>query len=449
MKNKKDKPAQQTVSNTGKQADAIVIRRSLDDSDFLLKIVDFENRTRKPKKKKTAAGTQPGKGIVLNADPAKQNTPGGNDLSFTADDGKKNHTVSDGGGKKITNVNIHLLFWGSQWLKASNSPSAGSVVNAVDSILSGPYFNGLSQYGVGSGQVADAFIITSPNPNNPFSDGDVSDMVWNLIDAGFFPEPDDAGGRNEFFAFIMPPGVNTSDTGGVIGNHYMAHDYDFPFDWDTAWCCWVMNNGTLDFVTKIFSHELVEACTDPEGDAIQVNPRNSSSWNEIGDICQNSSGFVNGVFVQSYWSQKDKACIIPTNPSNPIPAGSKRKITVNSHFHILDPGVFSDDSGNFNISKSIIVDPNHTTGQIVITSPVVGGESSADLILNITWKPDFSVAISFTSTLYDGSDVDSSTGNSFNLPKNTWQGWWVNHQSGDWIYADTCHIDFDVHNDPA
>jgi hypothetical protein len=61
-----------------------------------------------------------------------------------------------------------------------------------------------------------------------------------------------------------------------------------------------------------FSHELVEALTDPEGNGIQVNPTNPTNWNEICDVCA-TPGIVNGVTVQSYWSQQDQACVIPTN----------------------------------------------------------------------------------------------------------------------------------------
>src|SRR5207302_7942397 len=88
-------------------------------------------------------------------------------------------------------------------------------------------------------------------------------------------------------------------------------DYDFPFDFDlfdrthTAFIMF----GSRATISSIFSHELVEAITDPEGDAIQVNPRNSSSWNEIADICS-STASLNGVTVQSYWSHQDQACII-------------------------------------------------------------------------------------------------------------------------------------------
>jgi hypothetical protein len=47
---------------------------------------------------------------------------------------------------------------------------------------------------------------------------------------------------------------------------------------------------------------------------VQVNPTNNTNWNEIGDVCQ-STGVVNGVTVQSYWSQRVQAGVIPNNVS--------------------------------------------------------------------------------------------------------------------------------------
>jgi uncharacterized protein DUF3892 len=67
------------------------------------------------------------------------------------------------------------------------------------------------------------------------------------------------------------------------------------------------------------ANELVEAMTDPRGDGIQINPRNATNWNEIGDVCSTAVR-VNGVLATSYFSAADGACIIPTPPPPPPPA---------------------------------------------------------------------------------------------------------------------------------
>src|SRR5262249_10987640 len=208
----------------------------------------------------------------------------------------------------FADVSLQLLFWGSSW-NSNPSPSIGEVVNAVNSILQGPYLSGLGQYGVGGGSLKGAWIVTGREPNNPFSDDDVHSIISDLIDQGSFPEPDDPGGRN-LYMFILPANVHSNNPKHT-GEHMYDTDFDLPFDIDKTWFGWVTHNGTLDSLTPIFSHELVEACTDPEGDAVQVNPRNDSDWHEIGDVCC-SNARVNGVLVQSYWSDQDLACIIPT-----------------------------------------------------------------------------------------------------------------------------------------
>jgi hypothetical protein len=63
---------------------------------------------------------------------------------------------------------------------------------------------------------------------------------------------------------------------------------------DHAWVGWI-GNGSLDFVTDVFSHELVEAISDPEPDSpAWVMDRSVNGGNEIGDACNNTVDRVNG-----------------------------------------------------------------------------------------------------------------------------------------------------------
>jgi len=111
---------------------------------------------------------------------------------------------------------------------------------------------------------------------------------------------------------IVPPGVGFSEA-GVCGTHGYPGDYDFPADYDVAWGGFVLNDGNLDTITVSLSHELVEACTDPEDDGWTIKGRSSPSA-EICDICEKTTGRVNGVLVQGYWSVQHNACIIPLAP---------------------------------------------------------------------------------------------------------------------------------------
>src|SRR6266487_3707025 len=70
---------------------------------------------------------------------------------------------------------------------------------------------------------------------------------------------------------------------------------------------------------SIFSHELAEACTDPEGSAILGTTGTCSrdGWCEIGDVCEGVNTIINGVTVQKYWSQRDRACIVQSAWESP------------------------------------------------------------------------------------------------------------------------------------
>jgi hypothetical protein len=216
--------------------------------------------------------------------------------------------LSNGGGAIASGNPVQLIFWGSAWDQASTSPSAATIVAAVQRILKSPYLSGLRQYGIGRCPFGGALVATSPDPPPSFDDGNVQDLIWALIDDSHFPEPDDPGGRNIYSVF-MPPGTSYSP-GGARGAHSVANDFDLPADVDHAWVAWIGTN-TLDQTLSTFTHELVEICTDPEFDAWTVNGQ-PAGLNEIGDVCNLVDGPLNDLTVESYWSAYDNACLIPT-----------------------------------------------------------------------------------------------------------------------------------------
>src|SRR5450755_4187327 len=235
--------------------------------------------------------------------------PLSNDQTFASGaDAGPSDSASFHGGAVILSPQLQLIFWGSRWAGGA-SPTETQVRDAVVSIISGPYLLKLRQYGIGPATLRGTSTIISPDPPSPFSSDDVRNLIWDLIDQGEFPEPDDPGGRN-LYAVIMPDNVVYDQPNVAIGAHSVATDYDPPADIDKAWFCWVGNDGTLDTITSTFSHELVEAITDPEDDGWQMS-RSLNGGNEIGDACRHGSTRIDGVAVQAYWSQRDRACIVP------------------------------------------------------------------------------------------------------------------------------------------
>jgi hypothetical protein len=111
-------------------------------------------------------------------------------------------------------------------------------------------------------------VISTSNPPNPFTDTDVANFITGLLNAGSLQEPDE--NSQILYCVIIPVGVNNATT-TFIGEHsfFSYQDEEDPSRFDKAHFAWITNSGSLDDLTTIFSHELVESCTDPEGSGIQ------------------------------------------------------------------------------------------------------------------------------------------------------------------------------------
>jgi hypothetical protein len=218
-------------------------------------------------------------------------------------------SFSDGGGVIIPHVQLVLIFWGTAWVQ-SPTVTIGQVTDATVSMLTTGYMNSLNQYrGVGSGTLrGTALAITQigsapANPPNPFSDGDVQGLITALFNAGMVPDP--KSDTSLVYLVIMPTGLQI---GGILGEHTY-----YSLNGVNAHYGWVTNPNTLDGITWVLSHELVESVTDPEGTAITGTGCNQGGWCEIGDVCTGNTVRVNGVLVQRYWSQFDNQCVVPTD----------------------------------------------------------------------------------------------------------------------------------------
>jgi hypothetical protein len=228
-------------------------------------------------------------------------------------------TVTDLGGKVLDHVHVELVYWGTGW--SSNVPLQNSMTSAVDTILAGPYLGALTQYrsSFGSGSHVGTATITSSSPPNVFTNSDVSAMLQANINSGALPSP--ANDPELLYMVIPQPG---STAGNLWGYHTYAYSTKGKFDYG-----WTINNSVLDDNTTYFSHELLEAASDPEGTAIQVNPPNSYDWNELSDHeAQNYTYRLSNIRVQSYLSVHDHAYIVPTGQTQNFLVSSGWVLTV-------------------------------------------------------------------------------------------------------------------------
>jgi hypothetical protein len=223
---------------------------------------------------------------------------------------------TDHGGTVIQFVRVYLIFWGKAWASSPPpTPTTAQVTDAVYRILTGGYMTGLAQYrGIGQGYILGSTTVTSSDPPNGFTDSNVSNFINNLINAGTIPNLD--AGNQTLYCIFMPKGINASNS-GFIGEHTYYTDSSNR----RVHFAWITNNGTLSEVSIIFSHEVAESCTDPEGSAIlgDAGTCSGGGWCEIGDVCQGTDGTVYGASVQSYWSQNDKACKVFDYPGYAFP----------------------------------------------------------------------------------------------------------------------------------
>ncbi len=238
---------------------------------------------------------------------------------------------------------MYLIFAGGpgQMYGSHGTVSASTIVSAVTTILNSNYLSGLSEYGATThAHVAGTYISSYGLPTT-FSDGSNNSDVNNLVSAsindngGTLPEVDDTS-VNGIYAVFTPPGYHLS--GGGVGQHGSGNTgglgdddaaNDLVITSDSASALIPGQNGShlstlsdVDSITDVFSHELVETLSDPAfpvGVVVSGFSSNNPFYQNISggyaELCDNEAqlyiGYENGVAVQSYWSNQDKAYVIP------------------------------------------------------------------------------------------------------------------------------------------
>jgi hypothetical protein len=218
----------------------------------------------------------------------------------------------------LPNAQIELVFWGSGWTR----PLAATVQNDINSIIAGPYLGSLSQYGpIRSPAIVGASFVNDPAPASVTSPDAVNTMLQDSLTNGAIPPPNTdpiTGNPNTLYMVLTQPGTTGQDdsTGQGIGG---SHHFD-TFNGTKFYFGWAINPD-VNTLTNKFSHELVEALTDPEGNATTLDdpinqpdpvPDPGPDGNDL-ELCdgQQFTYRLNGVEVESYWSQVDNHFIVP------------------------------------------------------------------------------------------------------------------------------------------
>jgi hypothetical protein len=316
-------------------------------------------------------------------------------------------TTIDKGGNGMGSPTVYLLFWGDFWGTGAGPYYESQVIDAAQNLLSTQYFSRLTQYRASSPLTFGGYANTfqNDNPSQRFSASNLDDLLNNYIDNGTLPESDTPP-TQALYVVVTPPLINSDDPVAQSSNGF-TYDNDLETDLDDEVRVWLGGGGTTDFYidnyTENLSHELAEAVSNPqtilgglggfhiESQGFRVNPGSMfpnppPNSNQICDYeAQDYThritgpGFFIPVEVQSYWSEADKAFVIPD--------GNVQTLTVSN----ATVGASSFNSATLTIDGNSLSSPNEA---ITIDTVQDGGASNGGLMITLT-DPSTSTAETF------------------------------------------------------
>jgi hypothetical protein len=242
-------------------------------------------------------------------------------------------------GSKIEHPDVLPIFLGSWWTPGSGALTVENIMNALKTLASGPYFDGLKQYGyVGPVQVRNAQVDSQPwiasnnsdwaGPGPNVNQVEVlNTLVWkyihDLVDNDeidnvddnhdlivvVFLDPNNPQPQNFDNAGNVIPGAG----GGALGANYKFEDPNTLDDATRFQYAWITTSNGFVGAMRTLSHELAESITDPFKSGWEQNTPAPSPPNDdqISDVC-NQPAISGGIPVTAYWSNADIACIVPT-----------------------------------------------------------------------------------------------------------------------------------------
>jgi hypothetical protein len=245
--------------------------------------------------------------------------------------------LTNHGGPVLGAVRVVPIYWGAAW--AGGDAALATQLNAFfDMVLTSSMMDMLAEYStatqIGHGSRAPSVTVAGSEPGTivagvrTVTDVQIQQALTAWIGNGTVPP---VTANTLYFVYLPRNVVSVMGTGRSCQqycgyhNHYGANTYYavIPF----ANCPGCQFAGPfLDTLTEVSSHELCEAITDPALNAWW----DSSSGDEIGDICNRQTVNLGPYLVQTEWSNAMGVCTI-------VPA-SNSPSAFSPVYHQGDPG---------------------------------------------------------------------------------------------------------------
>lgn len=249
------------------------------------------------------------------------------------------------GGKVLPNVEVTTIFYGS------STPYQKEMNAFYQHVSNSTFLDFMNEFSspnttIGRGKLVGSFVETS-NLKTRLTDGtDLHNYFINLIKTGKI-NPND----NSYYAMHFPSTTVITYEWNTSGSPQSCSTCNGCGAWHTVIPLWEkgLTNGpqflyygvmpdcqtSLGGMQSVSSHELSEAVTDPAGDLIKyaawLDP--ADAWGgEIADKCPSGGGYIiggdgNKYYVQKLWSEKAKACLLPTAPVGPTTTATGTRST--------------------------------------------------------------------------------------------------------------------------
>lgn len=243
-------------------------------------------------------------------------------------------TVEYFGGSVTANAKVYVVWWGDpSKINATVTAAKGGIADFYAGVLNSNFMDWLNQYStnipanagshsgtagpgqiVGRGNYVGAITLSNVPSGNSITDAQIQSALDAGITAGTLPPPD----ANTIYAVYFPSGLSISLDGTKSCQGFGAYHEAILETGKPNVNYLVMPDCGSSFKgwTSVSTHELIEAVTDNTPTA-GSNPDYPQAWNdsmgnEVGDLCESSSGTVNtdfGTFtVQSIWDNRSGAC---------------------------------------------------------------------------------------------------------------------------------------------